>query len=119
VDRVIWAEHLAHTSEPGRDRRIIRERQIAILSAMAIGVNRNILDGEIVGDQERGIDQAALHLSIYPAKGYSSTLPIRNPLLAHTISLTDDEYKLVFSRLGDRLRVAGTAELNGFDLELN
>ncbi|MGB7774214.1 MAG: D-amino acid dehydrogenase [Pseudolabrys sp.] len=59
----------------------------------------------------------ALH--IYPAKGYSATLPIRDPERAYTVSLTDDEYKLVFSRLGDRLRVAGTAELNGFDLELN
>jgi D-amino-acid dehydrogenase len=59
----------------------------------------------------------ALH--IYPAKGYSATLPIRDPERAYTVSLTDDEYKLVFSRLGNRLRVAGTAELNGFDLELN
>ena len=58
-------------------------------------------------------------LRIYPAKGYSATLPIRNPERAYTVSLTDDEYKLVFSRLGDRLRVAGTAELNGFNLELN
>jgi D-amino-acid dehydrogenase len=58
-------------------------------------------------------------LQIYPAKGYSATLPIRDPERAYTVSLTDDEYKLVFSRLGNWLRVAGTAELNGFDLELN
>jgi D-amino-acid dehydrogenase len=58
-------------------------------------------------------------LQIYPAKGYSATLPIRDPERAYTVSLTDDEHKLVFSRLGDRLRVAGTAELNGYDLELN
>src|SRR4029453_16935161 len=41
----------------------------------------------------------ALH--IYPAKGYSATLPIRDPERAYTVSLTDDEYKLVFSRLGN------------------
>jgi D-amino-acid dehydrogenase len=35
------------------------------------------------------------------------------------VSLTDDEHKLVFSRFGDRLRIAGTAELNGYDLSLN
>jgi D-amino-acid dehydrogenase len=35
------------------------------------------------------------------------------------VSLTDDEFKLVFSRLGDRLRIAGTAELNGYDMSLN
>ena len=33
--------------------------------------------------------------------------------------MTDDEYKIVFSRLGNRLRIAGTAELNGYDLSLN
>src|SRR5207237_10285726 len=36
-----------------------------------------------------------------------------------TTSLTDDERKLVFSRLGDKLRIAGTAELNGYDRSLN
>jgi len=60
-----------------------------------------------------------IDLCIYPAKGYSATLPVRDPERAYTVSLTDDEYKLVFSRLGARLRVAGTAELNGFDLDLN
>ena len=39
--------------------------------------------------------------------------------MAHEVSLTDDEYKLVFSRLGDRLRIAGTAELNGYHRDLN
>ena len=58
-------------------------------------------------------------LNIYPAKGYSATLPVRDPERAYTVSLTDDEYKLVFSRLGDRLRIAGTAELSGYDLGLN
>ena len=35
------------------------------------------------------------------------------------VSLTDDEHKLVYSNLGGRLRVAGTAELSGYDLRLN
>jgi D-amino-acid dehydrogenase len=58
-------------------------------------------------------------LDIYPAKGYSLTMPVADPSRAYEVSLTDDEYKLVFSRLGERLRVAGTCELNGYDLELN
>lgn len=58
-------------------------------------------------------------LPIYPAKGYSVTLPVKDESMAHQVSLTDDEYKLVFSRLGDRLRIAGTAELNGYDRDLN
>lgn len=60
-----------------------------------------------------------ISLPIYPAKGYSVTLPVKDPTRAHQVSLTDDEYKLVFSRLGDRLRIAGTAELNGHDRHLN
>lgn len=58
-------------------------------------------------------------LRIYPAKGYSVTLPVINEEASYNVSLTDDEYKLVFSRLGDRLRIAGTAELNGYDTDLN
>lgn len=58
-------------------------------------------------------------LMIYPGKGYSATYQITNPDAAPTVSLTDDGYKLVVSRLGDRLRVAGTCELNGYTRELN
>lgn len=60
-----------------------------------------------------------IHLPVYPAKGYSATLQLAKDSLAPTVSLTDDEYKLVFSRLGNRLRVAGTAEFNGYNLDLN
>ncbi|KPP99926.1 D-amino acid dehydrogenase [Marinobacter sp. HL-58] len=60
-----------------------------------------------------------LSLNIYPAKGYSITVPVKNEDAAFNVSLIDDEYKLVFSRLGDRIRVAGTAELSGYGRELN
>lgn len=60
-----------------------------------------------------------IRLPIYPAKGYSVTMPVKDAAMAHQVSLTDDEYKLVFSRLGDRLRIAGTAELNGYSRDLN
>lgn len=60
-----------------------------------------------------------IHLKIYPGKGYSATYEVTNPEAAPSVSLTDDGYKLVFSRLGDRLRVAGTCELNGYLRNLN
>jgi len=56
---------------------------------------------------------------VYPAKGYSATLPILDPKRVPLASVTDDAKKIVFTRLGDRLRVAGTAELSGYGLELN
>ena len=60
-----------------------------------------------------------ISIPVYPVKGYSVTLPLRPGDVAPEVSLTDDYYKLVFSRLGSRLRVAGTAELNGYDTSLN
>lgn len=60
-----------------------------------------------------------IRLMIYPAKGYSVTMPVADATHAPEVSLTDDEYKLVYSRLGERLRVAGTCELNGYDTGLN
>lgn len=63
--------------------------------------------------------QYGLNLPIYPAKGYSITVPVGAGDMAPTVSLTDDEYKLVYSRLGDRLRVAGSAELVGYDTTID
>jgi D-amino-acid dehydrogenase len=60
-----------------------------------------------------------IDLPIYPLKGYSVTMPVKNPAAAWTMSLSDESHKLVLSRLGDRLRIAGTAELNGYDTSIN
>lgn len=58
-------------------------------------------------------------LMLYPGKGYSATYDVRDSALAPHVSLTDDGHKLVISRLGNRLRVAGTCEINGYSRELN
>jgi D-amino-acid dehydrogenase len=58
-----------------------------------------------------------IRLPVVPAKGYSVTLQAGAG--APSVSLTDDEHKLVFSRLGDRLRIAGTAEFSGHDTAMN
>lgn len=57
--------------------------------------------------------------NVYPAKGYSATFPIIDSSAAPSVSLTDSSHKIVFSRLGDRLRMAGTAELSGYSRSLN
>ena len=57
------------------------------------------------------------NLPIYPVKGYSIT--IKNPDIAPWTSMLDDEAKIVTARLGkDRLRVAGTAEFNGYNTDI-
>ena len=60
-----------------------------------------------------------IDLPVYPLKGYSVTMPVKNPAAAWTVSLSDEAHKLVLSRLGDRLRIAGTAELSGYDTTIN
>ncbi len=60
-----------------------------------------------------------IDLPIYPLKGYSVTMPVKDPKAAWTMSLSDEAHKLVLSRMGDRLRIAGTAELNGYDTTIN
>ncbi len=59
-----------------------------------------------------------IKIPVMPAKGYSVTLPIGNQHRAPHISITDDAKKLVYSRLGQRLRIAGTAEFAGYDATL-
>ena len=63
--------------------------------------------------------QVGVNLLVYPGKGYSATYQVKHDALAPSVSLTDDGYKLVISRLGDRLRVAGTCEINGYSRDLN
>lgn len=65
------------------------------------------------------LETVGISIPVYPVKGYSMTLPLRAGDVAPRVSLSDDSHKLVFSRLGERLRVAGTAELNGYDTSLN
>jgi D-amino-acid dehydrogenase len=57
-------------------------------------------------------------LDIYPAKGYSATLRLKKPEAASTVSLLDDTRKIAISRLGDHIRIAGTAEMAGYDQSL-
>jgi D-amino-acid dehydrogenase len=54
-------------------------------------------------------------LPIYPAKGYSSTFPLRPGGLAPTIPGVDERWLVAWSRFGDRLRLTSTAEFAGYD----
>ncbi|MFO1264497.1 MAG: D-amino acid dehydrogenase [Rhodoferax sp.] len=60
-----------------------------------------------------------LDIPVYPVKGYSLTIPLLDPSLAPQSTVLDETYKIALTRLGDRIRVGGMAELAGFDLGLN
>lgn len=65
------------------------------------------------------LNPLGVHCPIYPTKGYSASFPILNSDAAPTVSLTDSSHKVVYTRLGDTLRMAGTAELSGYARDLN
>ena len=60
-----------------------------------------------------------VHVPVYPVKGYSLTAPITEDALAPRSSVMDEHSKLMITRLGRRIRVAGVAELSGHDPKLD
>jgi D-amino-acid dehydrogenase len=56
-----------------------------------------------------------LKLPVYPVKGYSITVPIVDPARAPESTLMDESYKIAITRLGDRIRVGGMAEISGYN----
>ncbi|MET0337986.1 MAG: FAD-dependent oxidoreductase, partial [Caulobacter sp.] len=59
-----------------------------------------------------------LRLPVYPVKGYSITAPINDPDRAPISTLLDETYKVAITRLGDRIRVGGMAEISGYNNDL-
>jgi D-amino-acid dehydrogenase len=58
-------------------------------------------------------------IPVYPIKGYSITVPIVDAEKAPVSTVMDETYKVAITRLGDRIRVGGTAEISGYDLKLH
>ncbi len=67
----------------------------------------------------RLVEPLGLRLPVYPVKGYSVTLPIVDAARAPVSTVMDETHKVAVTRLGDRIRVGGMAELAGFDLRLD
>jgi D-amino-acid dehydrogenase len=59
-----------------------------------------------------------LRVPVYPVKGYSITVPIVDESRAPVSTVMDETYKIAITRLGDRIRVGGMAEIAGFNRDL-
>jgi D-amino-acid dehydrogenase len=59
-----------------------------------------------------------IRLPVYPVKGYSITVPITDAMGAPESTVMDETFKVAVTRLGDRIRAGGTAELAGYNLKL-
>jgi D-amino-acid dehydrogenase len=62
--------------------------------------------------------QVGIRIPVYPVKGYSITIPIVDAGGAPESTVMDETFKVAITRLGDRIRVGGTAEIAGYDLTL-
>jgi D-amino-acid dehydrogenase len=56
-----------------------------------------------------------LKVPVFPVKGYSITVPITDAARAPVSTLLDESYKVAITRLGDRIRVGGMAEISGYN----
>ncbi len=94
-----------------------------VIRARATGVERSIhADAVVVACGSYSaplLRSVGVNLPVYPGKGYSVTLPLLKPEAAPQVSTIDDEKKIAMTRLGNFLRVAGTIEVGGYDLDLD
>ena len=60
-----------------------------------------------------------IKIPVYPLKGYSLTIPITEPSMAPQSTIIDETYKVAITRFDQRIRIAGMAQISGFDLSLN
>ena len=94
-----------------------RIRGVRLVSGETLTADRYVL---AAGSYSRGLLlPLGLNLPVYPVKGYSLTFPLVNEGLAPQSTVLDETYKIALTRLGNRIRVGGMAELGGFDLRLN
>ncbi|MDB5654857.1 MAG: D-amino acid dehydrogenase small subunit [Tardiphaga sp.] len=60
-----------------------------------------------------------IKVPVYPVKGYSITVPIVDETAAPQSTVMDESYKVAITRMGDRIRVGGTAEISGYEIKLH
>jgi D-amino-acid dehydrogenase len=101
-------------------------RAIAIENGRIAGVETEIA-GRITGEAyvcalgsygPRVLNPIGVRLPVYPVKGYSVTLPVTDDAFAPQSTIMDETHKVAITRLGDRIRVAGTAEIAGYSNRL-
>ncbi len=94
-------------------------KRIVVEGGEAMGVETGLLrSGAVVvalgSFSPLMVGSLGIRLPVYPVKGYSLTMPIIDPLLAPESTVMDETFKIAVTRLGDRIRVGGMAEISGY-----
>ncbi len=98
------------------------EAEAGRIVAVRTGAGRVVADAFVVALGSYSpflVKPLGLSLPVYPVKGYSITVPIVDEARAPVSTVMDETHKIAITRLGDRIRVGGMAEIAGFDLSLN
>ena len=98
------------------------ERQSDRIIAVQTSQGRVVADGFVLalGPYSPAlVKPLGLRLPVYPVKGYSITVPIIDEARAPVSTVMDETFKIAITRLGDRIRVGGMAEISGFDATLH
>ncbi|WP_022704426.1 D-amino acid dehydrogenase [Pseudorhodobacter ferrugineus] len=101
-------------------------RAIAVENGRIAGVDTEIAGRQTadayvcaLGSYAAGLlKHTGIKLPVYPVKGYSVTLPVTDDAYAPQSTIMDETHKVAITRLGDRIRVAGTAEIAGYSNRL-
>ncbi|RYY28501.1 MAG: D-amino acid dehydrogenase [Sphingomonadales bacterium] len=117
------AEHLARTGVEFRYDTSIEAIETSGGKVTGVRTDRGIITGDAyllaLGSHSPILTRAlGVRLPVYPVKGYSITVPIADPARAPVSTLLDETYKIAITRLGDRIRVGGMAEISGYDHSL-
>ncbi|EKE77779.1 D-amino acid dehydrogenase [Oceanibaculum indicum] len=101
----------------------IRDVELHKGEILSVRTHKGEIDGELFvlalgSHSPRLARKLGLSLPVYPVKGYSATVPVGTSNSAPQVSLYIAEKKVAMSRLGGRLRIAGMADIAGYDLNL-
>ena len=87
---------------------------------MGVRTDRGMASGDVYlvalgSHSPRLLKPLGIDLPVYPVKGYSITVPVENEATAPRSTVADESAKVAITRLGDRIRAGGTAELSGYN----
>jgi D-amino-acid dehydrogenase len=112
----LWDHDVLSLNKLGADLETVSVRERASGQVRALHSDHFVLSmGSYTAPLLRTV---GVNLPIYPGKGYSATFKILKPELAPQVSFIDDSVKCAMSRLGDKLRIAGTIEVGGYETGL-
>lgn len=106
-----------HYNTEIRRARVEGNRVVAVETSIG-EVTADVFIGALGSYTPAFLKPLGLYLPVYPVKGYSITVPVVDAAKAPVSTVMDEAYKVAITRLGDRIRVGGMAEIAGFALDL-